>query len=255
MEAKNRLITIPPSHFCEKAKWGLDFTGIPYIEEPHAPGFHKFHTTSLGGSSTPVLVTADNVAYTQSAAILQFASDHSVNGVKLYGNNDEEREQIKQLEELFDNKLGPATRRFVYFHILDLPVALGLLTDNVPYLESTATSVGFFAVRQMMKSGLDIYEPGAKESLEVINQIFDQINELIKDGRQFLVGNCLSAADIAFASFVSPVVLPEEHRIYKKYESQFPKDVMGLVLQKRHTPAGEFALQLYKKWRYHDSKL
>jgi len=100
-----------------------------------------------------------------------------------------------------------------------------------PTLKVPLPVLDFFAVRQMMKSGLDIYEPGAKESLEVINQIFDQINELIKDGRQFLVGNYLSAADIAFASFVSPVVLPEEHRIYKKYESQFPKDVMGLVLQ------------------------
>ena len=35
--APARLITIPLSHFCEKARWGLDRVALRYREEPHAP--------------------------------------------------------------------------------------------------------------------------------------------------------------------------------------------------------------------------
>jgi glutathione S-transferase len=30
-----RLVTIPISHFCEKARWALDRAGIDYVEQPH----------------------------------------------------------------------------------------------------------------------------------------------------------------------------------------------------------------------------
>ena len=51
------LITIPVSHFCEKARWALDRFNIPYDEQPHCPGFHVPAVKAAGGkgSSTPLL--------------------------------------------------------------------------------------------------------------------------------------------------------------------------------------------------------
>jgi glutathione S-transferase len=36
-----RLVTIPISHHCEKARWALERAGIPYREERHVQGIHR----------------------------------------------------------------------------------------------------------------------------------------------------------------------------------------------------------------------
>jgi glutathione S-transferase len=50
------LITVPLSHYCEKARWGLDRLELPYREEPHAPLLHRLATRRNDGRSVPVLV-------------------------------------------------------------------------------------------------------------------------------------------------------------------------------------------------------
>ena len=39
------LITIPLSHYCEKARWALDRVALSYREEPHAPRFGRHNPT------------------------------------------------------------------------------------------------------------------------------------------------------------------------------------------------------------------
>ena len=34
------LVTIPYSHYCELARWALDFSGIEYQEVKYSPGYH-----------------------------------------------------------------------------------------------------------------------------------------------------------------------------------------------------------------------
>jgi hypothetical protein len=50
------LITIPLSHYCEKARWALDRVALPYREEPHAPLLHRLATQRNDGGTVPVLV-------------------------------------------------------------------------------------------------------------------------------------------------------------------------------------------------------
>ena len=55
-----RLITIPISHYCEKARWALERAGIPYREERHVQGIHRVAARRAGGGQTvPVLVTPE----------------------------------------------------------------------------------------------------------------------------------------------------------------------------------------------------
>ena len=57
-----RLVTIPISHYCEKARWALERAGIPYREERHVQGIHRIAARRAGGGATvPVLVTPDGV--------------------------------------------------------------------------------------------------------------------------------------------------------------------------------------------------
>ena len=68
-----RLITIPISHFCEKARWALDRTGVPYREERHVQLVHRCTCDApAGGTTAPVLVAADGV-FTESSDIVAWA--------------------------------------------------------------------------------------------------------------------------------------------------------------------------------------
>src|SRR4051812_44721934 len=56
------LITIPISHYCEKARWALDRAGLDYVERPHLQVFHWAAVRRAGGGKTaPVLVRGDRV--------------------------------------------------------------------------------------------------------------------------------------------------------------------------------------------------
>jgi hypothetical protein len=49
------LITIPLSHYCEKARWALGRVALPYKEAPHAPLLHRLATMRNDGGSVPML--------------------------------------------------------------------------------------------------------------------------------------------------------------------------------------------------------
>jgi glutathione S-transferase len=58
-----RLVTIPISHYCEKARWALERAGLAYREEPHVQRIHRLAARRAGGGATvPVLVTPDGVS-------------------------------------------------------------------------------------------------------------------------------------------------------------------------------------------------
>ena len=67
-----RLITIPISHYCEKARWALDHAGLGYSEEAHLQVVHYRAVKRAGGSGTvPVLVHPEGVL-TDSTDILHW---------------------------------------------------------------------------------------------------------------------------------------------------------------------------------------
>ena len=79
-----RLVTIPISHFCEKARWALARAGVPYREERHVQGIHMLAARRAGGGSTvPVLVTDDGVLG-ESADILAWADERTPAHERLY---------------------------------------------------------------------------------------------------------------------------------------------------------------------------
>src|SRR5258708_8344339 len=71
-----RLVTIPYSHYCEKARWALERGQVAFVEETHAPLFAWRGALGAGGKRTvPVLVTdADIVA--ESTGVLRWVDMH-----------------------------------------------------------------------------------------------------------------------------------------------------------------------------------
>ena len=105
-----RLVTIPISHYCEKARWALDRAGVAYREERHVQIVHRFASRRAGGGGTvPVRVASEGV-FAQSADILAYADRDAEPGARLYP-EDPGRGPTSSRERGFDAGLGPEARR------------------------------------------------------------------------------------------------------------------------------------------------
>ena len=57
-----KLLEFPHSHYCEKARWALDYKGVPFQPVPILPGFHLWTVRKFAKeTSVPVLLDGDRV--------------------------------------------------------------------------------------------------------------------------------------------------------------------------------------------------
>jgi len=106
-----RLVTIPISHYCEKARWALERAGIPYREERHVQAIHRIAARRAGGGATvPVLVTPEGVLG-ESEEILVWIDERTPPEHRLFPAEPPERAEVERLCRRFDEGLGPTGRR------------------------------------------------------------------------------------------------------------------------------------------------
>src|SRR5262249_30649378 len=114
---ENFLVTIPISHFCEKARWALDRTGVPYRERAHLQVFHIFAVRRAGGGRTAPVLVWDGRVLADSADILEAASAQAPSGSKLYPDDQRVAAEARELQRDFDERLGPEGRRWMYYEL------------------------------------------------------------------------------------------------------------------------------------------
>jgi glutathione S-transferase len=209
--ARAVLITIPLSHYCEKARWGLDRSEFPYREEPHAPLFHRLATRRNHGRTVPVLACG-NQRFIDSTDILVHA-DATMGGNLLYPRDVALRREVDALEERFDTELGPHTRRWVYAHLMSQPALLrSVWSREASWFEASLLPLITPLVRRLVRRAYRITPEKAQHSLERVRAVFQEVDERLRDGRGFLVGDCFTAADLTFAALAAPVLFPAECR-------------------------------------------
>lgn len=244
-----RLITIPVSHYCEKVRWALDYLKLPYVEEPHMPPFHRFATTKVGGKSVPVLVSEDG-NFTDSTDILKYLDSIVSDDTKLYPKNSQQRQQVEDLEELFDKQLGTATRNWAYFYVVDNSTIIQpKWTQGVPFVEKILFPAIYSPMRSIVKKEYHVNAESAAKAYEQIKSVFQKVDDLLADGRNYLVGDKISAADIAFASLAAPILQPKQHPIKSSDSQELPAEMLSEIKKFRKTAAGKFALNLYAAQR------
>ncbi len=247
---KPRLATIGPSHYCEKARWGLERARIGFVEEAHVPVFH--YAASLvrhGQRTTPLLITPHGTMR-DSTDILRHADKFVEATERLFPMDPALLSEVDAWEDIFDRKLGPATRRLAYFHIIDDAEAMrGTLGARVPATERALLGATLPAVVAFLRWGLRIDAEGAAKSEERLTQVFDEVEARLADGRRYLVGERFSAADLTFAALAAPVLLPPEYGWPLPRLDECPADLRAFVDRFRSRPAGRFALGLYEHER------
>ena len=238
-----QLITIPMSHYCEKARWALEYFDVPYVERRQLQGFHYPLAFWHGrGPGVPVLRPPHGPAIADSTAILVHL-DRGRN--QLYP---QELPEVSELEERFDEVLGVETRRWLYLNSLVNPELLTYAAYGAPAWHLPAGRLVFRLMKIYISRRLDVRQETVDTGLLKIEEVLADVEEKLRDGRRYLVGDRFTAADLTFACMLSPLILPEEYGI------PLPSpDLLGvgadLVRRTRSRKAGQFALRLFAEER------
>jgi glutathione S-transferase len=248
---KPRLVTIGPSHYCEKARWALERAGIEFVEDAHAPVLHYGATLLRHGQrSTPILSTPHGTIR-DSTAILHHADKFVPEDQRLFPSDPAALAEVEALEDMFDRRLGPATRRVAYFHVIDdVPRLRELVEQRIPRAEQVLFRFGRPGIMAFVRWGLGIGPEGAKKSEARIEAVFGEVESRLARGRRYLVVDRLTAADLTFAALAAPVVMPPEYGWPLPDIDDGPPNLVALRDRLRSRPAGTFALRLYKEERH-----
>ena len=244
------LVTIPISHYCEKARWALDRAQIAYEERAHLPALHRVAAKRAGGGATvPVLVCDDGVIG-ESCDIVAYADAHADPARRAIPEDPSLAAEARALAADFDERLGPHTRRWVYFQLRGRrDLVTESITKGVPGWQRATFALTYRPINRAVHTVLDIDQGTVDESEEVFRGIFAEVGARLSDGRRFLVGDRFSIADLTFAALASPVTVPPEYGVPLPAVDTLPPAMAAVVREHRATRAGAHALAMFRDER------
>jgi glutathione S-transferase len=202
------LYQFPLSHYCEKARWVLDYKSLPYRVYNQLPGPHAWLNRRRSGSPTvPVLVDHGH-AISGSHAIavhLERLDDRA----RLLPRSAASRALLDEIVHRFDHIVGPAVRRYVYGLITP---KVGLFRDTFfrgygPVARTLSVAMAL-PVSKAIAGMYDVHAPSNRDSPDLMRAAADQIEARLDDGSRYLLDDELSLADITVASLLGPVTGP-----------------------------------------------
>jgi glutathione S-transferase len=248
--AECELVTIPISHFCEKARWALERAGVPYRERAHLQVIHRLVAKRAGGGDTvPVLVCEDGVL-ADSADILAYADGRAESSRKLYPDDPDEAAEVRELERDFDARLGPESRRWMYYEMRgERELVRRYGTTGVPAWERRTMPMALPAMQRVIDHFLDVTPTTAAHSEREVRATFDAVAERLSDGRPYLMGERFTAADLTFSALAAAVLMPPEYGVPLPQPNELPARMAETVREMRAHPAGAHALAMFRTER------
>jgi glutathione S-transferase len=240
------------SHFNEKARWALDWKGIPHRRRSLVPGLHIPRVVWMTGQkSTPVLVL-DGKRITDSTSIVA-ALEALKPTPPLYPATEPERRRALELEDFFDTQLGPPLRRVLFDALLpDADYSTALFTAGRGAALRTVYRATFPALRAAMRVDMGIDAKGVAAAHPKVTAALDRIAaELGPSG--YLVGDTFTVADLTAAALLSPITTPPEYAY--PLPGPYPGAAAALCATFAAHPAFRWARDIYHRHRGHSAEV
>ena len=234
------------SHYNEKARWALDWKGIPHVRRAVAPGPHAQQMLDLSGQRAVPVLEWDGRAIPDSTAIIATLESARPTPA-LYPRDIGDRTRALALEDFFDEELGPHTRRLAWYALLpDRAFCLAIFTDGFGHELRAFYETGFPMIEQVMRSEMRIDDAGAAESRLTVAAVLDRIDRE-RNGRDYLVGDRFSVADLSAAALLAPLIVPPEF----PYTFPEPRPAAFETMRAEFTshPSCAWALDIYRRHR------
>jgi glutathione S-transferase len=238
------------SHYCEKARWALDYLNIDYRLQLLSPITYRKFVRNLGMADTnlPVL-SAGSLTIQGSSQIMDWAEAQKNPGSRSLGVDAEAVSTGCEIEQRLDAVVGVHVRRFYYADaLLNQPqLVRPIFCRGLAWHEQIMLRLAWGKICQYMIRGLDLGVEQGRESRQIIEAELDWLDGLLDDGRRFLLGDHFSRTDMAAASLLSPLVLPAEHPTY--HNMQLPPGVTADVAGWKERPCMHWIGEIYRNFR------
>lgn len=211
---KPTLWHIPISHYSEKARWALEHKGIDHVRRAPLPGSHIPIALWMtrGSQVTFPILQVDGRTIGDSTSIIA-ALESIQPEPALYPVDAEERARAIELEDYFDEQLGPYTRFLAFHELLNEPEMLTDIASRLvpPPLGRMKPLVGAYA-RTFTSIRWGARSEGAAETArEKIVAALDRLESELEAGDgEYLVGDRFSVSDLTAAALFYPLVVPAE---------------------------------------------
>jgi glutathione S-transferase len=197
------------SHFNEKARWALDYKGIPHVRHSLLPGPHARTAKKISGqSAVPILKIGDSVVPGSAQIIGRLEEVYP--DPPLYPGDVQQQRRALEIQDWFDRKVGPQIR-CALFHALSQDVGYfsKIFSSRQSPVVRTAYRWFFPAVVHLIKRDMKINDISAARGREATQAALDFVERNSRD-TGYLVGNSFSVADLAAASLLFIAVFPPE---------------------------------------------
>ena len=244
-----RLYTFNISHYSEKARWTLDYEGIPYEEKVLLPGPHQLVTRRIA-RRTHVPVLEHDGRYVQgSSAIIDYVSDR-LGGTRLTAADPTERAKALELEKTLDQAFGLGVQQVLYSALLkDRRTVIDLWSFGGPFWARGFYAVAYPAVASAVKRMYKTTDvEGVARAKRRFVTTFDDLDAVF--ARQpYLGGDAPNRSDITLAALLAPVCRVPEHRM--KWPAM-PPELADLEASLVGRPTWNHVLRMYRDHRKPD---
>ena len=197
------------SNFNEKARWALDYERVPHVRRAAIPGRHTAIAKKLGDGSTMPVLVLDGEPIGDSTRIIA-ALERLHPDPTLYPADPAERQRALELEDFFDEELGPFIRRLTVHHmLLDRDVIMDSFFVDVEGVQRRTMSAAYPAVRRAMTSNLQIDDESVAHAFGKLREAGERFQAGLQPSG-YLVGDGFTVADLTLAALLSPAVAPPE---------------------------------------------
>ena len=236
------------SHYCEKARWALDYFGIAHEVRHVMVGTHRRLAKKLGAKrgSVPFLQTHDCMIAGSDSILDWCEAQPTSRPLSLVG---KDSEQVRAIEKRLDDVLGVHVRRYFYSDaLLNSPeLVRPLFSKGLPLWQRAAVTLGWSRIVPIMIKMMDLGHRQGQESLAIVEQELAWCDGLLSDGRPYLCGDQWTRADLTAASLWAPVVAPKEHPIYPG--AVYPAAVAAKMKEWAARPTMQFVRKMYANHR------
>lgn len=197
------------SHYNEKARWALDYKGIPYRSRPVLPGFHTGILRKLSGQTlTPVLQVDDEVIAGSAEIVARV--DTLSSDRPLYPHAPDARKEAEQWVSWLDEEVGPEVRLALFHALLvDPAFASTFFTHAVSDVKKALYRWAFPLVARVIKQRLHVNAANADKAREIVDRALTHVARSASVSG-YLVGGEFSVADLTAGALFFPLFYPEE---------------------------------------------
>jgi glutathione S-transferase len=193
------------SHFNEKARWALDYKGIPHERRAYLPGPHKPQIQKLSGQGQTPVLTIEDETIAGSAAIID-TLERRFPDRALYPEDPEQRTAALAVQNHFDTSVGPAVRTALFSTLINHGGYISrMFARDASGLTRTLYRAAFPLARGMIARGNGVNDPvNVERAFDTVRQTLDEVAER-STVTGYFCGDGFSVADLTVASLLAPL--------------------------------------------------